>query len=69
MQQNSFMKRCETKGKNKLKSMNNYIKTGICSLLLGLSGGIAWQFGFVPIGFVLIFFMVLALVCGPDVFE
>jgi len=49
--------------------MNNYIKTGICSLLLGLSGGIAWQFGFVPIGFVLIFFMVLTLVCGPDVFE
>jgi len=53
----------------KNKTMNNYIKTGICSLLLGLSGGIAWQFGFVPIGFVLIFFMVLALVCGPDVFE
>jgi hypothetical protein len=49
--------------------MNNYIKTGICSLLLGLSGGIAWQFEFVAIGFVLIFFMVLALVCGPDVFE
>jgi hypothetical protein len=51
------------------KIMNNYIKTGICSLLLGLSGGIAWQFEFVAIGFVLIFFMVLALVCGPDVFE
>jgi hypothetical protein len=32
------------------------MKTGICSLLLGLSGAIAWQFGFVPIGFVLIFF-------------
>jgi hypothetical protein len=49
--------------------MNNYIKTGICSLLLGLSGGIALQFGWYPIGFMLLFFCLMALMCGPELFE
>jgi hypothetical protein len=49
--------------------MNEYMKTGICSLILGLSAGIALQFGFVPIGCVLIFFMWMTLMCGPTIFE
>lgn len=49
--------------------MNEYIKTGICSLILGLLGAIALQFGYVPIGAVLIFFTLLALMFGPDMFE
>ena len=49
--------------------MNNYIKTGICSLILGLLGAIALQFGYVPIGTTLMFFTLLALMCGTDMFE
>ena len=49
--------------------MNEYIKTGICSLILGLLGGIALQFGYVSIGCVLMFFTLLALMFGTDMFE
>lgn len=49
--------------------MNEYIKTGICSLVLGLLGGIALQFGNVPIGAILLSFTILALICGPLMFE
>jgi len=49
--------------------MNEYMKTGICSLILGLSGGIALGFGLVPIGFVLLFFSWMALVYGTTMFE
>jgi hypothetical protein len=49
--------------------MNEYMKTGICSLILGLSGGIALQFGFVSIGCVLIFFMWMTIMCGNVIFE
>jgi hypothetical protein len=49
--------------------MNEYMKTGICSLILGLLGAIALQFGFVPIGGFLMFFALLVLLCGPDMFE
>jgi len=45
------------------------MKTGICSLILGLSGGIALQFGFVSIGCVFIFFMWMALMCGETMFD
>lgn len=49
--------------------MNEYIKTGICSLVLGLLGGIALQFGYIPIGGILIFFTFMALMVGPIMFS
>ena len=49
--------------------MNEYLKTGICSLVLGLLGAIALQFGYVPFGTTLMFFTLLALMCGTDMFE
>jgi hypothetical protein len=48
--------------------MNEYIKTGICSLVLGLLGGIALQFGYIPIGCVLLFFTFLMITLGPIMF-
>lgn len=49
--------------------MNEYIKTGICSLVLGLLGAIALQFGYVPIGATLMCFTWITLMFGPDMFE
>jgi|Laugrespbdmm15dd_1035085.scaffolds.fasta_scaffold03696_9 hypothetical protein len=49
--------------------MNKYIKTGICSLLLGLLGGMALQFGYIPIGSISLFFTLITLMCGPIMFE
>lgn len=49
--------------------MNEYIKTGICGLVLGLLGAIALQFGYVPIGVTLMYFTWITLILGPDMFE
>jgi hypothetical protein len=49
--------------------MNIYLKSVIFSLVLGLLGGIAFQFGYIPIACVFCFFTFVTLMCGPLIFE
>ena len=53
----------------KANDMNEYIKTGICSLILGLMCGISLQLGYFPIGVVFGAFSFISLLCGPIMFD
>jgi hypothetical protein len=57
-----------TKSKGTIE-MNIYLKSVIFSLVLGLLGGIAFQFGYIPIACVFCFFTFVTLMCGPLIFE
>jgi uncharacterized membrane protein AbrB (regulator of aidB expression) len=48
--------------------MNIYLKSVIFSLVLGLLGGIAFEFGYIPIACIFGFFAFVTLMCGPLMF-